>query len=59
MVKRKDSDEVGLPHVVNKKTGTYKGRQVVDVAKRAARAERKRKSGRWYIVVILFSSLVP
>jgi large subunit ribosomal protein L32 len=46
VVKRKDSDEIGLPHVANKKTGIYKGRQVIDVAKREARAERKRKRGR-------------
>lgn len=46
VVKRKDSDEIGLPHVANKKTGIYKGRQVIDVAKREQRAERKRKRGR-------------
>ena len=46
VVKRKDTDETGLPHVADKKTGTYKGRQVIDVAKREARAERRRKRGR-------------
>ncbi len=36
---------VQLPHRVNPTTGMYKGRQVVDVAKRARRAlKRKQKT---------------
>lgn len=45
LVKRKDSAELTLPHVASATTGTYKGRQVIDVEKRTKRAERKRKRG--------------
>jgi ribosomal protein L32 len=46
LTKKAGEDVPSLPHMANKKTGTYKGRIVIDVEKRAARAERKRKRGR-------------
>lgn len=45
LVKKAGSDELTMPHVASAVTGTYKGRQVIDVEKRAKRAERKRKRG--------------
>jgi len=38
--------EMKQPHKTCSNCGQYKNRQVVDVDKRSARAERKRKAGR-------------